>query len=251
MKKSASEKPNVKETEETIGYPRLDLERVLPILKKIVDSGGIVTRSQLAEICKVNERGGGFNHIVSALKLYSVVNKEGQSDFKINDLGRGLAKGDKNSFMQALMRIPIFKDLYNRYSGNIPKKSVAMGYLIDRYTLEKATANTVASRFIKNIRFLNSLQGDIKIYDEPTKGQQQPQIEFYTYKTIVDLYSDLKIGKLQKFNDALDILKGIKLPSISGNEIISNLVNIQGETEEDKKTVLKMILELIIKSYSK
>jgi hypothetical protein len=29
------------------------------------------------------------------------------------------------------------------------------------------------------------------------------------------------------------------------------LVNIQSETEEDKKTVLKMILELIIKSYSK
>jgi len=252
MKKEKSPSKNKKKDEiKTIEYPRKDLKILVPKLKKIVeDYGEIVNRSQLARLFGVRETGGGFSHIVYSLKLYNVIDKEGQSDFRINDLGRGVAKEDKMSVLNSLRSIPIFKDLMERYTKLPKNRIVVREYIQGEYKIEKNTADTIARRFIKNMRFLNSIAGEVKtLRTEPKiSGKEVKPKEFSTYKEIVNLYMDFKLKKIDKYEQAIERIKDIDIPMIKGKELINKIEETEADKEEKKK-ILQLILEIIIKSY--
>jgi hypothetical protein len=67
---------------------------------------------------------GSFRAELSALRVYGLV--EGKGDIKISDLGKKVTYGtgeEKNrAILQAVLNIPLWKQLYNRYRFELPSK---------------------------------------------------------------------------------------------------------------------------------
>ena len=252
MKETIKKQKKLEEFKE-LDYPRKDLKSLIPALRKIIDDGGIVTRKRLAQLFNVKEKGGGFSHIVFAIKLYKILDKEGQSDFRINELGKEVVKEDKTAVLKALTNIEIFRDLKERYTTLPKTKASITDYIVGKHKLEKNTARTIASRYIKNMKFLESLPGEAKdlqitVLTDTSKKTKQP--DFDTYRIIVDLRASLKLGE-KSSKEIIEEMKKIELPDISGDDVLKSLEKIQNEDKEENKKVLLMIIELLLQAYNK
>jgi len=180
-------------------FPEYKFSRVLEVVEKIRDlsNKGEISRTGLAELLKMNIKGGGFHALLASLRDFGLL--EGREQLKITDLGKRLVAGASEEAERAkaesFLNVSLFKELYQRAGATVPddeKFLVLLREVTKEDTLKvKSQYKDVLSVYSDGIRYLDILRkpemgGSIVSATSPqipvpTEGQQFIEIRVGPY----------------------------------------------------------------------
>ena len=124
-------------------YPEYSLESSLDIIRTIYNNfAGEVSRSGLASIMSMSERGGAFTDRVASLKLWNLL--EGKSKLKVTSYGVNIITSYSPEIIikDIILRVPLFNEIATRVDnlgGSYTKEQIKIitsditGVSIDNY----------------------------------------------------------------------------------------------------------------------
>jgi hypothetical protein len=113
---------DAKREQSTIAFPYLDLDSAIEVARAIYNRGGIggCTVEELA--AEMNQTvSGAFRLKTGTAKTFDLVEKDGKSGFKLNELGRQIISQDTERAARAesFMRVPLYAAVYEKYRGHL------------------------------------------------------------------------------------------------------------------------------------
>ncbi len=147
-------------------FPDYKFSKVLEVVEKIRDlsSKGEISRTGLAELLKMNIKGGGFHAVLASLRDFGLL--EGREQLKITDLGKRLVAGASEEAERAkaesFLGVSLFKELFQRTGPTVPddeKFLLMLREITQEDTLKvKGQYKDVLSVYSDGIRYLDILK---------------------------------------------------------------------------------------------
>lgn len=211
--------------------PDIDLARAVDYAGRIAKKGKIILREDLENL--INKHGGTLNGIIKSLKDYRLINRTGQAEFTLTDIGVKIAKSrQSNDIFDVFLSIPIFSKIYKKYERDIPSIKVLSRYL--KGSMSDADAKKVAGLYVRSLKpILPNLPVKFEIEGkrEPSKGTATviSLLDNNTYETIKIfgyLFPDKSIENVKEalnklvqltekneggFRESRGILKGLRI----------------------------------------
>ncbi len=138
-------------------FPEVGFTRVLDIIKKFDEkAGGEATREGFADAINQSPKSSAIGKIISSLKLYGLAEKpRGAEIIKLTELAKNIIYGTeqmkKEAMTQAIMRIPLFRELYSEYGNNISEEKLRI-FLNKNAGVDLAEAAMKAPKILKLFR---------------------------------------------------------------------------------------------------
>ncbi|VVC00790.1 Uncharacterised protein [uncultured archaeon] len=230
----------------SIGVPPISIKEAVDLVKTAFGKIGY-NESSFKEMAAACGQPAGnaikiFGHID---KQFGLLGKTPQGLWKITDLGRRVAKGEKAAIKEAFERNLIYKDLSHNFFGRNVTVGAVETYLRANY---KQGENTpyIAKKFIEAKEYLKSLN----IAENNTEKLNEDIENNSTLPAVIKLFQ-LKYAlnppekeEISKIVESLQDEKGLQDDTLKAliNQMISN---------KDKEEVLKVLTQTLFVIVSK
>jgi hypothetical protein len=130
-------------------YPFYSINFVVEKLKKAYDAikDTKMQRKVVAEVLGMEESGGGFSYVTAAWEDYGLTKNE-DGIIIITSLGQRAILGEEGAKIEAVNRIPLFRELKQAYGDDAKADNVAT-FLRNKANLDPIKARTPSSNIAK------------------------------------------------------------------------------------------------------
>lgn len=252
---------------EPLDYPRaLSLPKALEILENLNELGGKVSRGLLADSLGVKPTSGPFRTKLSSLTKYGFIIQQ-DDNIEMSKLARNIYNAyneqERLQFLTvSFMRIPLFKDLYDRFKNLKLNIDILEKILIREYYVNPRHAQRLKNDFINSAKYLNILNDDGTFNIIQQKSDQQKEIlvdkeEINNLKRsnqeLIEHINDSRVSQKVKTelkgysSDIFDLIKytsSYLTPDENTPEIIAEIIE-----KHQTLTHLNLALKILKKSF--
>ncbi|HEB46992.1 MAG TPA: hypothetical protein ENI22_00800 [Candidatus Pacearchaeota archaeon] len=231
-------------------FPVSTLKRAEEVLRTIKSAGGRISSKAISEAMGI--RGGGLSRLIASAKRWGLIS--GSGTLIITELGKRILHPiSENELLDArtdaFTNVKLFKKLYERFGGNIPKDSTFVAILIREYEIKEKDAKTILNIYKDSLKnFLRSTENKIissvSFSSSPeNKGRDRltqtdnsgvsiiidaPSGKFNLYAKNKKEFKDIIDNKLKKVWEAIEILWA-EIPKDANEETKTNHANPNSE----------------------
>ncbi|MEX0802027.1 MAG: hypothetical protein WD688_01710 [Candidatus Binatia bacterium] len=106
-----------------IAFPYLDLNAAVEVAKALYSRRGISSCAldELAAALSQTTSSGNFRLKTSTARTFGLIDKDGQSAFKLSELGCRLVspEGETDAKADAFLQVPLYNQIYEKYRGKL------------------------------------------------------------------------------------------------------------------------------------
>lgn len=188
----------------SLDFPVIPLLSAIEIAEAIEKKCGgkaksYATISEAAEV-----KGGALIGKIAAARRYGLI--EGKGEIRVTMLAKRILHPpkegeDKKAMAEAVLHVPLFKEIEERFDSNLPPKSTFSNILHLEYEVPLNLKNRVANAVIKNREIMESAGAEKKV-DSENNEIEETQVDT---KSAFPLKIVTKVGKFEfDINDTTD-----------------------------------------------
>jgi len=191
-------------------FPVRRVDDVVELVRKLVENlPGETEKDDVAKVLGLSPNSGGFFALLSSMRMYGLIDIV-TGKVRVTELGRRLSSPEvKVSEMvkiQIVKKIPLFRDLYEKYGREINENKL-IEFLVEVAGTSREKAEKNAKKILSVYRSaLPYLEKEERVgVEKETLDRLEPEVG--TLKIIVET-PDLKLTKIYPFNpESIELAK--------------------------------------------
>jgi len=156
----------------TIGFPYSDLEAASGLARVLWESGGTLTREQLAASMKLQS--GTFSSRLSAARMFGFVDTQHQGKVAITELGQAILGGPSQedaARVCAFLNVPLYRKVYDEFRGKpLPPRPFGLEQVLVAMGVSPKQKSNARAALEKSARQAGFLTADPNRLIEPIIG---------------------------------------------------------------------------------
>lgn len=147
-----------------VQYPRIDLSEALRVARVAYDLGGSASSGLVADKIGMSEGGGAFQARLSSTAKYGLIVRKGDivsATGLATDIFTAYSEDERKALQfKAFLNVPLFRDIYERFSHSKLDLSIFEKILVREYSVDRKIASSVARYFVRSAEQIGVMSAD-------------------------------------------------------------------------------------------